>query len=177
MTTITKKIIDLDIKQRADVCSAIEQALNVLKENNGKRIDKRLADKIQAVNPCLYLRKTKNWHNENEWSLTFYPKERAVSDEPDKNGVCHTYYTQETCYDLVFNFKADFVDFEKWKEILEKRSENIKKTAKDLRFCYENREKIKKEREELVKMAEDFRKKYSYYALKYLDICTDTLWR
>ena len=175
--TITKKLFDLDIAQRKKAIECAKKVLCVFKENDGKRFDKRIADKVKAI-AGLDLTKEKHWSGNNEWTLRYYPTERSVSGEPDSMGVCLAHYIAWHQMDFFWALRSDTIKYEELSDLIEKRIAYEEKSIDELKFAWKGRERMRKERADLVQRAQAFNEKWrNPSACKYLGVSRETLYR
>lgn len=74
-----KSLIDNEIKQINDFLAIKDDVLKILQSWNGKQINKRLGDKLHALNGRLYL--SKQPYFPDEWQLRFYRENQYTNED------------------------------------------------------------------------------------------------
>ena len=74
-----KPLIDAEIKQINDFLAIKDDVFEILQSWQGKQINKRLADKLHALNSRLYL--SKQPYFPDEWQLRFYRENQYTNED------------------------------------------------------------------------------------------------
>lgn len=173
-----EQLIKLSIEQKRAAIEAGKQAREVFAAWGSRKWDKRLADKLKAVNKNLYLIKNKDWRGQNEWELQFYYENRYIlSTEADSMGVRRAYYTKNTHAHLFYAISESAITPDKIETLINQSMEHLRRSIAEMQYTLKNCDKIKKQRAALIEKLNKLMEQTSFEACEYLNISNDRLYR